>query len=63
VRWEPDGKTAKIAIQARNGSTWKTARITSSRNGQASIPKADAIAVTAIDRFGNASPPKVLGIR
>ena len=63
VRWEPDGNTAKIAIQARSGGTWKTARITSASNGQSSIPKADAIAVTALDRFGNASPPKVLGIR
>ena len=27
-----------------------------------SIPRADAIAVTALDRFGNASPPKVLGL-
>jgi uncharacterized lipoprotein YddW (UPF0748 family) len=63
VRWQPDGNTAKIAIQTRNSGTWKTARITSARNGQASLPRADAIAVTAIDRFGNASPPKVLGLQ
>jgi hypothetical protein len=27
------------------------------------IPRADAIAVTALDRFGNASAPKVLGLK
>jgi len=31
--------------------------------GQTTIPRADAIAVTALDRYGNASPPKVLGLR
>ena len=63
VRWQPDGNTAKIAVQARNGRDWHTAEITYARNGQASIPRADAIAVTALDRYGNASPPKVLGLR
>ena len=28
-----------------------------------SFPRAEAIAVTALDRFGNASAPKVLGLR
>ncbi|MDP3849968.1 MAG: family 10 glycosylhydrolase [Luteolibacter sp.] len=63
VRWEQDGKTAKIAVQARNGGSWRTLKIASAGAGQMSIPRADAIAVTAIDRFGSASPPKVLGIR
>jgi len=63
VRWQPDSATAKIAVQARNGGTWRTMRIASARAGQATIPRADAIAVTALDRFGNASPPKVLALR
>lgn len=63
VRWSPDGNTAKVAVQARNGGTWRTAKISSVGAGQASIPRADAIAVTALDRFGNASAPKVLGLQ
>jgi hypothetical protein len=62
VRWSPDGNTAKIAVQARNGGTWRTAKICYTGAGQATIPRADAIAVTALDRCGNASPPKVLGL-
>jgi len=63
VQWSPDGNTAKVAVQARNGGAWKTMRIASVGAGQATIPRADAIAVTALDRFGNASPPKVLGLQ
>jgi hypothetical protein len=63
VRWQPDGTTAKVAVQARNGGTWRTARIAHVGAGQTSIPRADAIAVTALDRFGNASTPKVLGLQ
>lgn len=63
VRWQPEGNTAKIAVQARSGGTWRTVRILPVKAGQATIPRADAIAVTALDRFGNASPPKVLALR
>jgi uncharacterized lipoprotein YddW (UPF0748 family) len=62
VRWTPDAKTAKVAVQGLNGGTWRTMVIASAANGQACIPKSDAIAVTALDRFGNSSPPKVLGL-
>lgn len=61
IRWSPDGNTAKIAVQARNGGTWRTVKIVYAGIGQTTIPKAEAIAVTALDRFGNASQPKVLG--
>ena len=27
------------------------------------LPRAEAVAVTALDRFGNASPPKALGLK
>ena len=63
VRWEADGVTAKVAVQARSGNQWRTVRIASSSSNGITIPRADAVAVTALDRFGNASPPKVLGIR
>lgn len=63
IRWQSDGATAKVAVQARSGGTWRTMKIASVSAGQTTIPRADAIAVTALDRFGNASPPKVLALR
>ena len=63
VHWEPDGNTAKIAIQAKTGGAWRTVQIVPVSGKGVTIPKADAIAVTALDRFGNASSPQVLGIR
>ena len=62
IRWQPCGNTARVAIQARNGRSWHTVRIVPAQAGRTSIPRADAIAVTALDRYGNASPPKVLGL-
>ena len=62
VRWSPDGNTSKIVVQARSAGTWRTVKIAAASTGQAGIPRADAIAVTAFDRFGNASPAKVLGL-
>ena len=63
VHWQTDNSVAKIAIQAKDGSGWHTVKIVPARAGNLTIPRADAIAVTALDRFGNASTPKVLGIR
>jgi len=63
VRWVPDKNTAKVAIQARTGQTWRTVQIAPASSKGLTIPRADAVAFTAIDRFGNASPPKVLGLR
>jgi len=63
VRWEAGGTTAKIAVQARYGSTWRTAAIVPVGAKSITIPRADAIAVSALDRFGNASAPKVMGTR
>jgi uncharacterized lipoprotein YddW (UPF0748 family) len=63
VRWQPDGNTAKIAIQAKIGGTWRTMKIVPGSSQSLTIPRADAVAATALDRFGNASPPKVLGLR
>ncbi len=63
VHWEPDGNTAKVAIQGKYGGTWRTVQIAPSGGKGITISKAEAIAVTALDRFGNASAPKVLGLR
>jgi uncharacterized lipoprotein YddW (UPF0748 family) len=63
IRWQPDGSTAKIAIQAKISGTWRTLKISPSQVKTTTIPRAEAIAVTALDRFGNTSPPKVLGLR
>ena len=63
IRWQPCASTARVAIQARNGRSWHTVRIAPARAGSLSIPRADAIAVTALDRYGNASPPKVLAVQ
>lgn len=63
VHWEADGNTSKVAVQARNGGTWRTIQISPSWSKGITIPRSDAIAVTALDRYGNASPPKVLGLK
>jgi len=63
VRWVADASAAKIAVQARVGSTWRTVRILPAAAAGLSMARADAIAVTALDRFGNASPPKTLGLK
>jgi uncharacterized lipoprotein YddW (UPF0748 family) len=63
VRWTPESGTTKIAVQAKIGGSWRTVQIAPARAQSLNIPRAEVIAVTALDRFGNASPPKVLGLR
>jgi hypothetical protein len=63
IRCSPGGGTAKIAVQAKIGGTWRTMKIAPGGSQSITIPRADAIAVTALDRFGNASAPKVLGLQ
>lgn len=60
ISWIPDPSTSKIAIQTRNGNTWRTAHIGPASTRSLSLPRADAIAITAFDRLGNASPTKTL---
>jgi len=59
VRWET-GDAAKIAIQARYSGKWFTIAIVPVGMKTLSIPKAEAVAATSLDRFGSASIPKVL---
>ena len=64
VSWVPAASTAKIAIQAKTGGTWRTVKIAYLGAAKSTtIPRAEVIAVTALDRYGNASPTKVLGLR
>ena len=62
VRWSPAANTAKIAVQAKISGHWRTVKIIPSASLVVTIPRADAIALTALDRFGNTSQPKVLGL-
>ena len=56
-----DRGTARYAVQARYGRQWRMAKVVSA--GTKSIELAgqpDAVAVSAVDRFGNVSAPTVL---
>jgi len=62
VRWVlKDSSAAKVAIQAKYNGQWKTVRIAPASSEGVTIPLAQAVAVSTLDRFGNASAPKVLG--
>ena len=63
VSWQASNGTAKIAIQTKSGGQWRTIKIAPSTAMSTTVPRADAIAITAFDRFGNASTPKVLSLR
>lgn len=63
VRWSPAAGTAKMAIQAKVSGSWRTVKIAPSGSQSVTIPRASAVAITALDRYGNASAPKVLGIQ
>lgn len=61
VRWRiQDVSTHKLVVQGRHGTTWQTIRIATSNSGGIVLPLYDAIAVTAVNRFGNTAPPVVL---
>ncbi len=63
ILWTPVSGVSKIAIQAGADGKWHTAAILPAETGAYSISKAETLAVSAIDRFGNVSPPKVLSIK
>ena len=52
-----------MAIQAKVSGSWRTVKIAPSGSQSVTIPRASAVAITALDRYGNASAPKVLGIQ
>lgn len=62
VRWVlADTSASKVAIQARYGGTWRTVKICPATGKGLTIPAAEAVAVSTIDRYGSVSAPKVLG--
>ncbi|MFM1561243.1 MAG: glycoside hydrolase family 10 protein [Roseibacillus sp.] len=64
VRWSRVAGAAKYAVQARYGQTWVMAAVV--HGGQSSVTVSgtpDAIAVSAVDRYGTTSAPAVLGRR
>jgi uncharacterized lipoprotein YddW (UPF0748 family) len=63
VHWTGGETMWRVAVQVRIGRNWKTVSITPARANGLTIPRADAIALSAIDRYGNASPPRVLSLR
>ena len=59
VVWSPVAGCAKYAVQVRVGRTWMFRAVFSGT--RATLKGApDAIAVSAVDRYGNTSPPRVL---
>lgn len=56
-----DRNTARYAVQARFGRQWRMAKIVSAGSKIIDLAgRPDAVAVSAVDRFGNVSAPTVL---
>lgn len=62
LRWTSQD-AAKIAVQGRYNGKWRTVGIVPAESNGAIIPKAEAVAITALNRYGNSSLPKVLKTR
>lgn len=62
VRWSPPPGVFKVAVQARQSGFWRTIAIVPATVGSLSVARAEAFAITSFDRYGNASPPKILGL-
>ncbi len=63
IGWQVGRDASKVAVQAKTGGNWRTVSIGPASAGGITIPRAEAVAITALDRFGSASPPKVLGLK
>ena len=50
LRWQPDGSTAKIAVQAKIGGTWRTVKIAPGSSQSLTIPRAEAVAAASSSR-------------
>ena len=60
-----DRATSRYAVQARFGNQWRMAKVVSAGSKSVELPALggrlpDAVAVSAVDRFGNLSAPVVL---
>lgn len=61
VNWSPQSGINRLVLQARYGGNWATLAVVPDDRGKLTIRRADAVALTAIDRYGNISKPIVLG--
>ena len=60
-----DRATSRYAVQARFGNQWRMVKIVSAGSKSVDLPALagrlpDAVAVSAVDRFGNSSTPVVM---
>jgi uncharacterized lipoprotein YddW (UPF0748 family) len=62
IKWNA-GESPKIAVQAYFDNTWRTIAIVPANLTTLTIPKAHSIAITSLDRFGNASPPNIISLK
>lgn len=62
IRWSPPKGVSKIAVQARQSGIWRTVAIVPAGSASVSLPRAEAFAITSLDRYSNSSAPKVLGL-
>jgi uncharacterized lipoprotein YddW (UPF0748 family) len=63
IRWPVPEGASKVAVQARLSGTWRTIAIVPAGAKSMTASPADAFAVSSLNRFGNSSAPKVLGVR
>lgn len=63
IEWTTAERGHRVAIQARYKGRWHLLRTVAAGVRQIDIPRAEAIALTAFDRYGNISAPRVLGSR
>ena len=62
VRWSEAQGVSKVAIQSRQSGVWRTIAILPASAGSITATRAEAFAISSLDRYGNASAPKVLGL-
>jgi hypothetical protein len=61
VRWQvKDPSTHKIVVQVCRAKQWQTIRIAPANSGGIVLQQVDAVAITAINRFGTAAAPVIL---
>ncbi len=60
MHWQSGPSASKVVIQARSAGIWRTVKILPAYCKSARIANADAVALTAVDRYGTTSPPTVL---
>lgn len=60
VSWRGVATSARVAVQAKYGTRWTMAKVAPGSAGSVSLPRAEVIAVTVLDRFGSAGSPVVL---